>query len=291
MKRLFIFSAAVLVVIFAIPFTPAMAQNNNQPQNKSHIKIRTMKIINGDTVVTEKEYNGTCDMQIEDSLMGNGIGNFQFHSFSNPGDSSFSDNFPQMDNMFRNFNFDSDNMFFKNFDFPGFTKNFDADSIIKEFDFQNYDSAFPNLRNNKLIIKSFKDFDKKGLDSILNNNPGMDMQLYGKNDKGQDVIYKKKIVIQDMGVNEKKNNKEDLQINVFPNPADNYFNISFQLDPKNETLITITDIDGKEISLDKMDKAGGLYTLQFDMSAYKKGTYFVTIKQGKKEITKRIVIE
>jgi hypothetical protein len=286
-----LFSAAGLVAICALISSPATAQNNTQPQSKSYVKIRTEKIINGDTVITEKEYNGTGDMNIEDSTMGNGLGNFQFRSFGNTGDSAFTNDFPQMQNMFRNFNFDSDNMFFKNFEFPNYSNNFDVDSIIKEFNFQNFDSMFPALKHNQIIIKSFKDGEGVANDSSFNNKPGMDMQIYGRNDKGQDVVYKKKITIQDMSNADRNNNDKDMQLEVFPNPADTYFNISFQLDPNNETSITIADENGKVLLNDSMNEAGGLYTRQFDLSSYKNGTYFVTIKQGNKEITKRIVVE
>jgi secreted PhoX family phosphatase len=290
MKRNIILSAAGLMAICTMLSFPASAQNNNQPQSKSYVKIRTEKIVNGDTVITEKEYNGTGDMNIEDSTMGNGFNNFQFRSFGNTGDSAFYNNFPQMQDMFKNFNFDSNNMFFKNFEFPNFNYNFDVDSIIKEFNFRNLDSIFPELKNNRIIIKSYKDGQGSENDSAFDNRPGMDMQIYGRNDKGQDVMYKKKITIQDMGVADRNNNDRDMQLEVFPNPADTYFYISFQLDPDHETIITITDEDGKVLLKDSMDEAGGLYTRQFDLSSYKKGTYFVTIKQGKKEITKRIVV-
>jgi alkaline phosphatase D len=116
------------------------------------------------------------------------------------------------------------------------------------------------------------------------------MQIYGRNNNGRGVVYKKKITIQGMGIADRNSNDGDIQLEVFPNPADTYFNISFQLDPDHETLITITDEDGKVLLKDSMDEAGGLYTRQFDMSSYKNGTYFVTIKQGNKEITKRIIV-
>ena len=291
MKQKIILQAAALAVIFALLSAPASAQNNSQPQSKSYVKIRTEKIVNGDTIVTEKEYNGTGDMNIQDSTMGNSFGNFQFHSFGDTGDSAFNNNFPQMQDMFRNFNFDSNNMFFKNFEFPNFNYNFDVDSIIKEFNFQNVDSMFPNLKNNRIIIKSYKDGEGGENDSALGSKPGIDMQIYGRNNKGEDVVFKKKIVIQDMGNADRNNNAKDMQLEVFPNPADTYFNISFQLDPDNQTLITITDAAGKILLKETMEESGGLYTRQFDMSSYKSGTYFVTIKQGKKETSKRIVID
>ncbi len=290
MNSKIILSAVGLLAIWAMLSSPATAQNNMQPQSKSYVKIRTEKIENGDTVITEKEYNGTGDLNIEDTTTGNRFGNFQFRSFGNSGDSAFYNNFPQMQDMFKNFNFGSNNMFFKNFDFPNFNNNFDVDSIIKEFNFKNFDSMFPDLKNNRIIIKSYKDGQGGENDSSFNNSPGMDMQIYGRNDKGQGVVYKKKITIQDMGVANRNADDNDMQLEVFPNPADTYFNISFQLDPNNETLITITDEDGKVLLNDSMNEAGGLYTRQFDLSSYKNGTYFVTIKQGKKEITKRIIV-
>lgn len=294
MKAIMKFSAPIFIFCFIAFFNSLIAQENSQPSNtsQSYVKIKTMKIVNGDTIVTEKEYRGNGDMQIEDTLNGNGFGNFSFHSFKSPMDSSFYGNFDRMQDMFRDFNFGGDNLFFRNFDFPEFRMphfGFDVDSIIKEFNFRDNDSLFPSLRDNQLIIKSFRD--KSGEMNNDSMKPNMDMQIYGKNDKGQQVTYNKKITILDKGISSDKKSKEELPIEVFPNPGDGYFNISFGLDPKNETDIVITDMNGNEMLKETMEKSSGMYTRQFDMKNYAKGEYLINIKQSRKSASRHIIID
>jgi hypothetical protein len=296
MNTIMKFSAVIFLLGFAATLNSVVAQDNNQPTGKSYVKIKSMKIINGDTIVTEKEYTGDGNIQIEDSLGGQDFGNFSFHSFSNPFDSSFFKNYSNMDNMFRDFNFGGNDLFFKGFDSPEFMMphfDFDVDSMIKEFNFRNTDTAFfPDLKDNKIIIKSFKDEDIKKLSDSLNKaHPSMDVQIFGKNDKGQPVTYNKKIMIIDKADNTSKVRNEELKIEVFPNPADGFFNVSFQLDPKNKTSILITDMNGKELLKETMEKASGIYTRQFDLKDYAKGNYLINIKQGKKSVSRQIIIE
>jgi len=293
MKTIIKFSAAICLLSFAACINSVIAQDNNQPMSKSYVKIKSMKIVNGDTIVTEKEYTGDGNIQIEDSLGGNGFGNFSFQSFNNPFDSSFTRNYSQMNDMFKNFNFGGNDLFFKNFEFPEFQMphyGFDVDSIIKEFNFRNSDSLFPNLGNNKVIIKSFKDKQPQS-DSLNKIKPDMDVQIFGRNEQGQPVTYSKKIMIVDKRSDNSKPDKNDLPIEVFPNPGDGYFNMSFQLDPENKTSIEITDMSGKQMLKESMEMASGMYTRQFDMKNYAKGEYLINIKQGKKSTTRQIIIE
>jgi len=293
MKKMIMFFAAFLLLMVFLSVA-AFAQNNNITQGKSYMKMKTMKIENGDTIVTEKEYSGDGNMDIEDSITDNGFGNFHFNMFNGAADSSFFKNFSGMENMqnmFKDFNLGMNENFFENFNFPEFNKSFDVDSIIKEFNFNDSNSYFPSLRNNKMIIKSFKDDDSETADSTDKTKPGMDIQIFGKDENGNQITYNKKITIRDYTDNSSKNNDNEIQVDVFPNPSDNYFNVSFQLDPKNKTIITINDINGKQLQKEIIDKESGLYTRQFDMKDFSKGVYFINIKQGKNVVSKQIIIE
>jgi len=293
MKKMILFFAAFLLLMVFLPVM-ASAQNNNITQGKSYMKMKTMKIENGDTIVTEKEYSGDGNMNIKDSITDNGFGNFHFNIFNGTADSSFFKNFSgleNMQNMFKDFNLGMNENIFKSFNFPEFNKSFDVDSIIKEFNFNDSNSYFPSLRNNKMIIKSFKDDDSETADSTDKTKSGMDAQIFGKDENDNQITYNKKITIQDYTDNSSKNNGSEIQIDVFPNPSDSYFNVSFQLDPKDKTIITINDINGKQLQKEIIDKESGLYTRQFDMKDFSKGVYFINIKQGKRSVSKQIIIE
>lgn len=296
MKTLLRISAAVMFLMFAVTATSVTAQDNDTPDSKSYVKIKTMKIENGDTIVTEKEYSGDGDMQIEDSIGGSTFGNFQFKSFNNPFDTSFYNNFSRMQDMFGGFNPGLNNFFFNDFDFPEFRfpqMSFDVDSVIKQFSFNGADSLFPSPGDNKVIIKSYKDKQDSSWDSRNNSKqkPDMDMHIFGRNDKGQPVTFTKKITVLENGVNGKKQSTEELPVEVFPNPADMFFNVSFQLDPYSKTNIQITDINGKVMLKETLEKSGGNYTRQIDMKDYARGAYLISIKQGKKFVSRQIIIE
>jgi len=292
MKKI-IFTAVSLSLIFAVYSVPASAQDNNEPQNKSYVKIKTMKIVNGDTIVTEKEYKGNGNMSIDDTLTGQGFGNFQFRTFNNPDDSSFFQKYSHMGDMFHNFNFGSNNFFFRPFEFPDFHNGFDIDSMIKEYNFHDFDSIFPSLGNHRIIIKSYNNdsIEQKNTGKHEKNKPEMDVEVFGKNDREQKITYLKKIIIVDNEKALSKKGNDELAVKIFPNPADRYFNISFQLDPKSKTNIMITDINGKEMLKETINKSNGLYTHQLDMSGYAQGSYIINIKQGKKVASKQILIE
>ncbi|HNW98573.1 MAG TPA: T9SS type A sorting domain-containing protein [Bacteroidales bacterium] len=266
------------------------AQENNS-QSKSYMKIKTMKIINGDTIINEKEYTGDGNMNIEDSLTGEGFGNFNFNFDQGNYNSDMMKKFSDMQNMFKDFSFGADDFFKNDFNIPEFEYNFNIDSIIREFNFPgSNDSLFRDLNDHRMIIKSYKDKqDNESIDKT--EKPDMDIQLFGKDDKGRNVVFNKKIIIEnDDSKKEIKNCKSSIDIEVFPNPADGYFNISFPLDEKNKTIITVSDVNGKQLLKEILEKADGLYTRQFDMKAYEKGTYMINIKQGKKQATKKIII-
>jgi hypothetical protein len=285
MKKMIKISAGLAIISCFLFTGSSMAQSDHPGQSQSYVKIKTMKIVNGDTIVSEKEYTGNGDMQIQDSLMGQGFGDFRFGISDNTIDTSFMKNFTDMQEMFKNFNF---NMMPEMPEFNGFM---DIDSLTKEFNFQNFD--VPSIGKNNIIIKSFKDTLFNNNESITGKSlPDADMHVYGKDDRGKPVTYSKKITILENGIgNNKINDSKSLQLDVFPNPANEFFNVSFQLDPKNKTNITMTDMNGKQLLKESIDKAEGTYTRQFDMKVYASGTYLINVKQGKKSVAKRIIIE
>ena len=110
------------------------AQENNQGNNKSYVKIKTMNIVNGDAIVTEKEYTGEGNMNIEDTSMNNNLGGLNFNIYSGTPDSSFINNFSNIENLMKNFNKGMNNDLFKNFglpEMPDFSGSFSIDSMIK----------------------------------------------------------------------------------------------------------------------------------------------------------------
>jgi hypothetical protein len=82
-----------------------------------------------------------------------------------------------------------------------------------------------------------------------------------------------------------------LNLNVYPNPTDGMFNISFVSEEINSFEITVIDAFGKLISFEDKQDFVGEYTKSVDLSNYPKGIYMVQIKNQDSFVTKRIVLQ
>jgi hypothetical protein len=80
-------------------------------------------------------------------------------------------------------------------------------------------------------------------------------------------------------------------LNVYPNPTDGMFNISFISEELDNFEITVIDAFGKLISYEEKQDFVGEYTKSVDLSAYSKGIYIVLIKTQDSFVTKRIVLQ
>jgi hypothetical protein len=80
-------------------------------------------------------------------------------------------------------------------------------------------------------------------------------------------------------------------LNVYPNPTDGMFNISFVSEELDNFEITVIDAFGKLISYEEKQDFVGEYTKSVDLSAYSKGIYIVLIKTQDSFVTKRIVLQ
>lgn len=90
-----------------------------------------------------------------------------------------------------------------------------------------------------------------------------------------------------------KKEKSDLKLNelrLYPNPSDGKFTIEFESEGKQPITITITDMNGKQVQKQEV-KGEGRHNLWFNLSKEGKGAYILNLQQGKKSITRKIVIE
>ena len=79
-------------------------------------------------------------------------------------------------------------------------------------------------------------------------------------------------------------------LNVYPNPTDGVFNISFISEEIDDFEITVVDAFGKLVSKEEIQNFVGEYTKQVDLSAYSKGIYMVQIRTEGSFVTKRVVV-
>ncbi len=86
------------------------------------------------------------------------------------------------------------------------------------------------------------------------------------------------------------NNLQLEQLKVFPNPAANQLNLSF-LSPGGDLQIQISDLNGKLLFSKKVDDAKGLYSQSIDLSNMARGAVLLSIIQGEKRFTEKVVLQ
>lgn len=108
------------------------------------------------------------------------------------------------------------------------------------------------------------------------------------------VIVTTSVVVIDMdpeeeGASNQRTPKEESSFNFYPNPSDGNFTLDLDLSGKEDALVRITDMNGKEVYNEKIAGAGKV-SKSVNLNG-KKGTFIVTIKQGKRTNSKKIIIE
>jgi hypothetical protein len=89
-----------------------------------------------------------------------------------------------------------------------------------------------------------------------------------------------------------ENGEGDLQLNIFPNPAVNSFQISMMLIADSQVSINILDKQGNEVQQFNSEKASkGLYTKTADVSKLNDGLYFIKAKAGEESALERLIIK
>jgi hypothetical protein len=162
---------------------------------------------------------------------------------------------------------------------------------------------------NKIIIK-------KGSSGYIYNSDGeeIDIQQFegdgdGKSSTiiitspdekdGKKVIVRSSVVVIDDKDKSKKKKRKEKEgsshetaddLKFYPNPSDGKFTVEYDLKTKEPATLTILDANGKLLFEEEI-KGGGKYTKQIDLGGKGKGVFILNLKQGKKSISRKIVIE
>lgn len=80
-------------------------------------------------------------------------------------------------------------------------------------------------------------------------------------------------------------------IDVFPNPNNGMFRLSFESRQATSLLLEMTDIFGRSISVDRWDVQVGQNTFSAGMKTLSQGIYFVNVIGAGGSLTKKIVVE
>ncbi|MCC9166781.1 T9SS type A sorting domain-containing protein [Pontibacter harenae] len=109
-----------------------------------------------------------------------------------------------------------------------------------------------------------------------------------------DINAADKASLQEMGKSVETGEKSELRlshIDFYPNPSSGRLNLEFALEDKGSATIRVLDGQGKEIFSDNLDRQEETYSREIDISQYGSGMYFLQIAQGKKYLTKKILVQ
>jgi len=84
-------------------------------------------------------------------------------------------------------------------------------------------------------------------------------------------------------------NPESNILSVYPNPAKSYTTVRYKMSNESDLQLVLYDLLGKEKETYPLPSASGI--LRLDLSQYKPGVYFLTLKSGRKTmLTRRLII-
>lgn len=303
MKRIFtpvrIFSTlgVITTAVFVLSFVSGQGQSNDKDKTKKHRSEKRIEIVdeNGQkkvTITTIENGNKTVETytgeQAEEYMRSNGNGNqnFQMHfdfdttmgknsfDFSMNGfGEEFSRDMKELMEELRSSNSQL------NMDLNELLKSMDSSASGNHF---NYSFRFDQDAENSL-----KDLDSlmKNLDINININ-GDDFsekirEEAGKHTKGRSVM------IEDLGKNDEKNMAIS-DVSFRPNNEGN-FTLRYKSQNMDMTEVTVMDESGKSLYNERIS-ATGTVLRNIELPA-NSGNYQLTLKQGKKKMSKKLIIQ
>jgi hypothetical protein len=81
------------------------------------------------------------------------------------------------------------------------------------------------------------------------------------------------------------------QLQVYPNPANAYINVSFKVEQSQQATIILRDAAGRVVYNEATDAAAGFNNLQIDLSNLSKGVYFVQLQTDSSSENTRLIIK
>ena len=319
-----IVSAIAMVLVTASGIVIAQNKGNET------VKVKIVKIVDGDTTTIEKTMDEASVHDFTKQFENVKGKNVQVMVTVEDVNKNKRDKTKSAQSMNFNFNMDSvmAKSFAKAFIFSGDSLkelNFNDSmfkNLPKNFDF-NFDFDDEGMMNDfNFDINT----DKDGKTVIIKNGKGKTIVINGNEDnitinksednngnsktKTKTIIIndekgkgKKKVIVStsvivrdidddkgdDVYKSDKKKSKEESNFNFYPNPSDGNFVLELNIDEKEPAQVKITDMNGKDIYNEKVS-GNGKVSKTIDLSG-KKGTFIVTIKQGKKTTSKKIIIE
>lgn len=81
------------------------------------------------------------------------------------------------------------------------------------------------------------------------------------------------------------------EVSIYPNPSSGLVTIEFANSEKVKTTVKIADLNGKIVFSEELGKFSGTYRKEVDLNSFGRGSYLVTIQQGKETVSEKIIVE
>lgn len=292
----------------------SMAQTQEKVERSIQKKIEVTEENGVKTVKVETSENGntTTEVYVGDAAD-------EYLKNQNPSSGNFPANNPlqmnfnmQMDTLNHTFNFQiNDEKFsFSELGLDSIMKDFDFSfqfngemeeqmkKMMEEFknlsmdgnSFQWSDSLFPDMRNHQVIILQDEEIDEKTKEELKKMGIDIETKIQDGKKVTSKVIVARVVLIEDMEPEKKSKVLEDVNIGFYPNPGNGDFTLEFNIEEeKEEAIISIHDPTGKIVYTETV-KGKGNYKKQINLNE-PSGIYILKIQQGKKAITKKLVIQ
>jgi hypothetical protein len=81
------------------------------------------------------------------------------------------------------------------------------------------------------------------------------------------------------------------QLQVYPNPANDYINVSFNVEETQQATIILRDAAGRVVYNEAIYAAAGFNNQQIELSSLSKGVYFVQLQTASSSENTRLIIK
>jgi hypothetical protein len=90
---------------------------------------------------------------------------------------------------------------------------------------------------------------------------------------------------------EDENSTAITNLEVYPNPSRDIFNVTFVSDEVQNLSISITNVVGEAVYTADLDQFVGQFTKEVSLATYPKGVYFLQITTDKGVVTKKLTLQ
>lgn len=295
MKKLYFLPACALTVLLSCEVYAQEKEDPGESQEKT--KVETIKIINGDTVVHDVTYGEDALRHHNRVIINKSKGEEDIEIDMEMIMDEMNEAMEQINR--------SQEIVIKKIEIA------DGEIVETEMELEDLDETLKELDEKLQRIKIEYDMNSEDANGMKYKYVIIDEDEQVISSGGDSSSYEQiKVVVTDDGnkimkVKVKGNESEvriesdgksgitgadDLALNLYPNPAKEAFNLEFTLEEDEKTEVTVTDMQGKEI-FNKTYRDAGKYREKIEVDDLSSGIYLINLKQKRRSISKKVVIE